>query len=104
MVARRFIGYLFGVRSERQFMREVQANVAYRRFARFRLTDRVLVDAPTFSRSRHRRSPAPHGPKVYQEIFDAIAEQAIGRDIAEGRALYTDSRHLKADANKRKFD
>ncbi|KOS91443.1 hypothetical protein DM49_2798 [Burkholderia mallei] len=25
-----FIGYLFGVRSERQLMREVQVNVAYR--------------------------------------------------------------------------
>ncbi|AIS28497.1 hypothetical protein BM44_2847 [Burkholderia mallei NCTC 10247] len=28
-----FIGYLFGVRSERQLMREVQVNVAYRWFA-----------------------------------------------------------------------
>src|ERR1700735_1622311 len=41
-----FIGYLFGVRSERQLMREVQVNVAYRWFARLRLTDRV-PDAST---------------------------------------------------------
>ncbi|KGD07847.1 hypothetical protein DO70_538 [Burkholderia pseudomallei] len=43
-----FIGYLFGVRSERQLMREVQVNVAYRWFARFRLTDKV----PMRQRSR----------------------------------------------------
>ncbi|AFR16565.1 transposase [Burkholderia pseudomallei BPC006] len=46
-----FIGYLFGVRSERQLMREVQVNVAYRWFARFRLTDKV-PDASTFSQNR----------------------------------------------------
>ena len=32
-----FIGYLFGVRSERQLMREVQVNAAYRWFLRMRL-------------------------------------------------------------------
>ncbi|MBB3258396.1 transposase [Paraburkholderia bannensis] len=49
-----FIGYLYGVRSERQLMREVQVNVAYRWFARFRLTDKV-PDASTFSRNRRPR-------------------------------------------------
>jgi transposase len=95
-----FIGYLFGVRSERQLMREVQVNVAYRWFARFRLTDRV-PDASTFSQNRRRRFT---DTTVYQEIFDAIVQQAIGRDMVEGRVLYTDSTHLKANANKRKFD
>ncbi len=95
-----FIGYLFGVRSERQLMREVQVNVAYRWFARFRLTDRV-PDASTFSQNRRRRFT---DTTVYQEIFDAIVEQAIGRGMVEGRVLYTDSTHLKANANKKKFD
>jgi transposase len=95
-----FVGYLFGVRSERQLMREVQVNVAYRWFARFRLTDRV-PDASTFSRNRRRRFT---DTTVYQEIFDAIVEQAMGRGMVEGRVLYTDSTHLKANANKRKFD
>jgi transposase len=95
-----FIGYLFGVRSERQLMREVQVNVAYRWFARLRLTDRV-PDASTFSQNRRRRFT---DTTVYQEIFDAIVEQAIGRDMVEGRVLYTDSTHLKANANKRRFD
>lgn len=95
-----FIGYLFGVRSERQLMREVQVNVAYRWFARFRLTDKV-PDASTFSQNRRRRFT---DTTVYQEIFDEIVRQAMGHGMVEGRVLYTDSTHLKANANRKKFD
>lgn len=45
-----FIGYLFGIRSERQLMREIKVNVAYRWFLGLRLTDKVF-DASTFSRT-----------------------------------------------------
>ncbi|AJX03694.1 hypothetical protein BM45_2507 [Burkholderia mallei] len=92
-----FIGYLFGVRSERQLMREVQVNVAYRWFARFRLTDKV-PDASTFSQNRRRRFT---DTTVYQEIFDEIVRQAIKRGLVDGRVLYTDSTHLKANAKQR---
>jgi transposase len=95
-----FIGYLFGVRSERQLMREVQVNVAYRWFAGFRLTDKV-PDASTFSQNRRRRYT---DTTVYQGIFDEIVRQAIGHGMVDGRVLYTDSTHLKASANKNKFD
>lgn len=95
-----FIGYLFGVRSERQLMREVEVNVAYRWFAGFRLTDKV-PDASTFSQNRRRRFT---DPTVYQAIFDEIVRQAMGHGLVGGRVLYTDSTHLKANANKKKFD
>lgn len=94
------VGYLFGVRSERQLMREVQVNVAYRWFAGFRLTDKV-PDASTFSQNRRRRYT---DTTVYREIFDEIVRQAIGHGMVDGRVLYTDSTHLKANANKNKFD
>lgn len=95
-----FIGYLFGVRSERQLMRDVQVNVAYRWFAGFSLTDKV-PDASTFSQHRRRRYT---DATVYQSIFDAIVRQAMGHGLVGGRVLYTDSTHLKANANRRKFD
>ncbi|MBL8459583.1 MAG: transposase, partial [Zoogloea sp.] len=41
-----FVGYLFGVRSERQLVREIEVNVAYRWFLGLRLTDKV-PDAST---------------------------------------------------------
>ena len=46
-----FIGYLLGIRSERQLMREIEVNVAYRWFLRMKLTDRVF-DASTLSQVR----------------------------------------------------
>lgn len=94
------LGYLFGIRSERQLMREVQVNVAYRWFLGLRLTDKV-PDASTLSQNRRRRF-ADSG--IYQEIFDEIVLQAMGRGMVEGRVLYTDSTHLKANANKNKHD
>lgn len=95
-----FIGYLFGIRSERQLIREVQVNVAYRWFVGFRLTDKV-PDASTFSQNRRRRYT---DTTVYQEIFDEIVRQAMGHGMVDGKVLYTDSTHLKANANKNKYD
>jgi transposase len=49
-----FIGYLFGVRSERQLVREIEVNVAYRWFLGLQLTEPVF-DASTLSQNRRRR-------------------------------------------------
>ncbi len=95
-----FVGYLFGIRSERQLMREIEVNVAYRWFIGLRLTDRVF-DASTFSQNRRRRFD---GTDIAQRIFDHIVEQAIARDLVGGEVLYTDSTHLKANANKGRYD
>jgi len=94
-----FLGYLFGVRSERQLVREIQVNVAYRWFLGFGLTDKI-PDASTFSQNRRRRF---NESRVYQEIFDEIVLRAMQRKWISGRVLYTDSTHLKANANKNRF-
>lgn len=93
-----FLGYLFGVRSERQLIREVQVNVAYRWFLGLSLTDKV-PDASTLSQNRIRRF---NDSEVYQQIFDEIVLQAMQRKLVGGHTLYTDSTHLKANANKNK--
>lgn len=95
-----FIGYLFGVRSERQLVREIEVNVAYRWFLRLKLTDKVF-DASTLSQNRRRRY---QDETVAQLIFDRIVEQAIAAGLVDGTVLYTDSTHLKANANKGKYD
>lgn len=94
-----FLGYLFGVRSERQLVREIQVNLAYRWFLGFGLTDKI-PDASTFSQNRRRRFIES---TVYQEIFDEIVVQGMRRKLISGRVLYSDSTHLKANANKNKF-
>lgn len=93
-----FLGYLFGVRSERQLIRDAQVNVAYRWFLGLNLTDKV-PDASTLSQNRIRRF---NDSDVYQQIFDEIVFQAMKRKLVDGRTLYTDSTHLKANANKNK--
>lgn len=67
------LGYLFGIRSERQLIREIQVNVAYRWFLGLGLTDKV-PDASTLSQNRRRRF---NDSDVYQQIFDEIVFQAM---------------------------
>ncbi|MCS3434287.1 transposase [Klebsiella sp. BIGb0407] len=93
------LGYLFGILSERRLMKEIQVNVAYRWFLRMGLTEKVPDDS-TLSQNRIRRF---NGVDIFQHIFDRIMEQALGQRMANGRVLYTDSIHLKADANPRRL-
>ncbi|MDF2184278.1 IS1182 family transposase, partial [Grimontia hollisae] len=40
---------------------------------------------------------------VFERIFIRIVEQAMSKGMVDGRTLFTDSTHLKANANKRKY-
>jgi transposase len=94
-----FIGYLFGIRSERRLVSEVQVNVAYRWFLGYGLTDRI-PDASVIWQNRRRRFS---GTDVAQSIFDEIVRQAIAAGLVSGEVLFSDSTHLKANANRRRF-
>ncbi|WP_239061109.1 IS1182 family transposase [Desulfovibrio sp. JC022] len=94
-----FIGYIFGIRSERQLVKEIQVNMAYRWFLGFGIKDKI-PDASTISQNRRRRF---NGTTIAQDIFDNIVFQAMKRKMVDGKTLYTDSTHLKANANKNKF-
>jgi transposase len=94
-----FIGYLFGIRSERRLVSEVQVNVAYRWFLGYGLTDRI-PDASVIWQNRRRRFC---GTDVARSIFDEIVSQAIAAGLVSGEVLYSDSTHLKANANRRRF-
>lgn len=81
-------------------MREIEVNLTYRWFIGLKLTDRVF-DASTFSQNRRRRFD---GTDIAQAIFDHIVEQAISRGLVGGEVFFADSTHLKANANKGRFD
>lgn len=93
-----FIGYLYGIRSERQLEKEIQVNVAYRWFLGLGLTEKV----PHHSTISWNRCNRFKDTTVFQDIFDHIVLQAIDHRMVGGRVLFTDSTHLKANANKRK--
>ncbi len=94
-----FVGYLFGIRSERRLIDEIKVNVAYRWFIGLKLTDPV-VHHSTISQNRRRRF---NGTDIFQEIFDEIVLEAMRKGMIEGKELFTDSTFLKASANKGKY-
>ena len=94
-----FIGYLFGIRSERRLVEDVNVNIAYRWFLDYKLTDKI-PDASVIWQNRRRRF---NGTDIPQRIFDNIVWQAIDKGLVEGKILYSDSTHLKANANKNKY-
>lgn len=95
-----FIGYFFGIRSERQLVKDIQVNVAYRWFLGYGLQDKI-PHSSTISQNRRRRF---NGSDVFREMFDDVVFLALKKGYIEGKILYTDSTHLKANANKHKYN
>ena len=94
-----FIGYFYGIRSERQLEKEIQMNNAYRWFLGYSLTDRI-PDHSTISFNRKGRF---EDTTVFEQIFDETVRQAQAHGMVNGRLLLSDSTHIKANANKNKF-
>lgn len=95
-----FIGYFFGIRSERQLVKDIQVNVAYRWFLGYGLQAKI-PHSSTISQNRRRRF---EGSDVFREMFDDVVLLALKKGFIEGTTLFTDSTHLKANANKNKFN
>ena len=77
----------------------MEVNVAYRWFIGYDLTEK-LPDVSVIWQNRLRRYK---GTDVPQQIFDEIVRQAMAKGLVGGKILYSDSTHLKANANKNKF-
>ncbi len=77
--------------------------MAYRWFLGLGLTDKI-PDASTFSQNRRRRFN--EHPELYPSIFGGQGPRprCAGSRCSHARmVLYTDSTHVKANANKKKF-
>ncbi|BCV24823.1 IS1182 family transposase [Gelria sp. Kuro-4] len=94
-----FIGYIYGIRSERRLVEEIKVNVAYRWFLGLSLSD-LVPHHSTISQNRRRRF---NGTDVFQQIFDEIVFQAMSKGLIDGKELFSDSTFLKANASKSKF-
>lgn len=93
------IGYLYGIRSERQLEQEIIPNAAYRWFLGLSFSDSV-PDHSTISWNRNNRFK---GTTVFQEIFDEVVHLAIHHNMVAGRLLISDSTHIQANANKNAY-
>ena len=92
------IQHLFGIPSLRQTYREIQLNVAYRWFLGYSLLDRIPHFA-TVSYAFCKRFPS----ELPTEIFEHILNKAINNRAVDPSAVFIDGTHIKASANKKKF-
>lgn len=93
-----FIQYVFGIRSMRQTIAEIETNIAYRWFLGLGLDDKV-PHFTTFGKNYARRF---EGSKVFEYIFNEILRQAIEAGFVTPEEVFIDGTHVKASANKNK--
>ncbi len=94
-----FIQYLFGIRSMRQTIREIEVNNAYRWFIGFDLMEPV-PHFSTFGKNYTRRFK---DTDVFERIFAHILEEAVACGFVDASAVFIDGTHIKASANKKKY-
>lgn len=92
--------YLFGIRSMRQTIKEVDTNMAYRWFLGFDFTEKV-PHFSTFGKNYARRF---RETTLFEDLFSHILEQAVKAGFITEENLYMDSTHIKANANKHRFN
>ncbi|WP_191560928.1 IS1182 family transposase [Metabacillus idriensis] len=94
-----FIQYLFGIRSMRRTIEEIETNLAYRWFLGFGFHDKV-PHFSTFGKNYERRFK---DTDLFEQIFYRILKEAIDKKLVNGEQVFIDSTHVKASANKRKY-
>jgi transposase len=95
-----FIQYLFGIRSMRQTINEIETNAAYRWFLGFSFQDKV-PHFSTFGKNYERRFK---DTDLFEQIFYRILREVANRKLLSPDHVFIDSTHVKANANKRKFE
>lgn len=92
------IQYLFGIRSMRKTIEEIQTNVAYRWFLGYGI-DEDIPHFSTFGKNYQRRF---EGTKLFEQIFNKILMMAVQAGFVDPTRVFIDGTHVKADANKNK--
>lgn len=95
-----FIQYTFGIRSMRKTIEEVETNMAYRWFLGFGFHDKV-PHFSTFGKNYERRFKETD---LFEQIFYRILKSAVEKKLISPEHVFVDSTHVKASANKRKFE
>lgn len=90
---------LFGIKSMRQTIKEIETNVAYRWYLGYSFQDKI-PHFTTFGKNYIRRFS---DNTLFEEIFEHILQLAMQHKLVDTSALFIDSTHIKANANKHRF-
>ena len=90
--------YLFGIRSMRQTIKEIEVNMAYRWFLGLDFQDEV-PHFTTFGKNYVRRFA---DTDIFEKIFAKILQEAVDYGFVDASAVFIDGTHIKANANRNK--
>ena len=91
--------YMFGIRSMRQTIREIEVNNAYRWFLGLGLHEKV-PHFSTFGKNYVRRF---EGTDLFEKIFQQILSECGKAGLVDESVVFVDSTHVKARANSKKY-
>ena len=94
-----FIQYLYGIRSMRQTVKEIEVNVAYRWFLGLEMMDRV-PHFSTFGKNYTRRFK---DTDLFEQIFSRILQECYKYRLIDPSEVFVDATHVKARANNKKM-
>lgn len=92
------IQYMYGIKSMRQTIKEIEVNVAYRWFLGLDFYDKV-PHFSTFGKNYKRRF---EGTDLFEQIFQRILLQCMKCDLINTDVVFIDAAHVKAAANRKK--
>jgi len=93
------IQYLYGIKSMRQTIKEIDVNMAYRWFLGLELYDSV-PHFSTFGKNYTRRFK---DTDLFEQIFQHILEECYRFKLVDPTEVFVDATHVKARANNRKM-
>ncbi|MBP2629028.1 MAG: putative transposase for insertion sequence element [Firmicutes bacterium] len=93
-----FIQYIFGIRSLRQTIKEIEVNTAYRWFIGYDIGE-AIPHFSTFGKNYSRRFK---GTDIFERIFSRILQEAVRCGFVDASAVFIDGTHIKTNANKHK--
>ncbi len=93
------IQYLYGIKSMRQTIKEIEVNVAYRWFLGLDMMDKV-PHFTTFGKNYTRRFKDTN---LFEQIFSRILEECFKHKCVDPKEVFVDATHVKACANSKKY-
>ena len=94
-----FIQYLYGIKSMRQTVKEIEVNVAYRWFLGLGMYD----DVPHFSTFGKNYTRRFKDTDLFEQIFSRILEECYKFKLVDPTEVFVDATHVKARANNKKM-
>ena len=87
------IGFLYNINSERQLMREIQVNLAYRWYLGYDL-DEAIPDHSVLSKARRRL-----GQDFFEQLFGSVLQLCRQSGLIDGSNVLIDSTLVKGNAS-----